>query len=423
MEIVKIPNWLRWVALIFASLAMFGNYYLYDSVSYVADLLEKAFDIDDDGFAKLYSFYSYAAIGILFFSGVFIDRFGTRLSIIVFGAICALSGFLTAFTSNFNVMLVGRFLLGLGAEPLIVAVTVALAKWFKGKELGFALGINLFIARLGSIVADWSPTWAKNSYDIGWQPPLVIAAFIGSLCLIGGIFYYLVEWKTQKKYVLSEAGETDKLELKGIFSFNKSFWYVVLLCVTFYSAIFPFRGFAIKYFQEAHNVSREFAGQLNSILPTVALFATPAIGYLIDRIGRRASLMFIGSIIILPVYLMMTYLGWSLYIPVIFMGIAFSLIPAVMWPSVAYIVEEKKLGTAYAIMTLLQQVGVAGFVELIGIANKTNEATAANPGGYAMGMWLFSVLGLIGMIFSFLLYRAETGGRGHGLERPNIEKD
>ncbi len=155
MKKENIPSWLRWIALIVASIAMFGNYYLYDSVSYVADLLKGSLGYTDTNIGQLYSFYSIAAIGILFFSGVFIDRFGTRISILIFGIICAIAGIVTAVATDLFTMLSGRFLLGLGAEPLIVAITVALAKWFKGKELGFALGINLFIARLGSIVADW----------------------------------------------------------------------------------------------------------------------------------------------------------------------------------------------------------------------------------------------------------------------------
>jgi MFS family permease len=421
MKNEQIPGWLRWIALFVASIAMFGNYYLYDSVSYVADLLKSSLGYTDTNIGQLYSFYSFAAIGILFFSGLFIDRFGTRLSILIFGIICAISGFVTAFASDLYTMLAGRFLLGLGAEPLIVAITVALAKWFKGKELGFALGINLFIARFGSIVADWSPTWAKKSYEHGWQEPLMIGAYIGILCIVGAVLYYGVEWYTQKKYPLGHAGETDKLELKGLFTYSRSFWYVVILCVTFYSAIFPFRGFAIKYFQEAHGMSRGVAGQLNSILPTTALFATPLIGLLIDKIGRRASMMFIGSILILPVYLLMTYYSSSIYFSVVLMGISFSLIPAVMWPSVAYIVEEKKHGTAYALMTLLQQVGVAAMALLIGKANDFSGASAQNPEGYALGMWVFSILGFVGLIFSYLLRKNELGPKGHGLEKAKVE--
>lgn len=419
----QIPSWLRWIALLVASLAMFGNYYLYDSVAYVAKDLMDVLGFSNEDYSKFYSMYSIAAVIVLAFSGILIDRFGARIVILGAGILCALSGFVTAATDDLAVMLAGRFLLGFSAEPLIVAITVVLAKWFKGKELGFALGVNLFIARAGSYAADWSPTWAKSFYDSGWQDALFLAGGIGLLCGIGGIVYYLLEWRASKKYTLGEGDETDKLNLKEIVKFSPSFWFVVILCTTFYSAIFPFRGFAPAFFENAHGASGELAGQLNSMVIVASMFATPFIGLLIDKIGKRAQIMFIGSIIILPVYLLLIYSNLNLFIPVTMMGIAFSLIPAVMWPSVAYIVDEKKLGTAYALMTLIQQVGVAGFVWLVGKANDVSQASAANPEGYNAGMWIFSILGIIGLIFSFLLYRAETGPNGHGLELPSGAKE
>ncbi len=409
----------RWIVLIIASFAMFGNYYLYDSVAYVALELKSSLGFTDEQYGLLYSMYSIAAIGVLFFSGMFIDKFGTRLSILLFGAICTISGFYTAYSNSILSMLISRFVLGFGAEPLIVALTVAVAKWFKGKELGFALGINLFIARLGTYAVDLSNVWAEPFYT-GWQKPLILAAVIGSLCMLAGIAYYILEWNADKKNVLQKAGETDKLELRSLVKFTPSFWYIVLLCMTFYSAVFPFRGFAPKFYVEAHGLSDQLAGQLNSILALTAMFATPLIGLLIDKTGRRASMMFIGAILIMPVYLMMIYVDISLFVPVTMLGIAFSLIPAVMWPSVAYIVDERRLGTAYALMTLIQQAGVAFFAWLIGWANEHENASAANPGGYNLGMWLFSILGILGFIFAYRLYKHEKGPRAHGLEKPTI---
>lgn len=411
---------LRWVALFVASLTMFGNYYLYDSVAYVVLDLKDTFGFTDQQYGLLYTGYSVAAVGVLFFSGLFVDRFGTKISILLFGVLCSLAGVWAAYSNGFASMFASRLLLGIGAEPLIVAVTVAVAKWFKGKELGFALGVNLLIARLGSVAADWSPSWASNAYEKGWQAPMLIAAGIGALCIIGGALYYLVEAGAEKSGSLNKAGETDKLETKGLFKFSPSFWFVVLLCVTFYSALFPFRGFAPKFFQEAHGITNALAGKLNSWLPTTAMIATPLIGLLIDKVGRRASMMFIGSLILTPVFLMMAYSSISLYVPVAMIGFSFSLIPAVMWPSVAYIVDEKKLGMAYALMALIQQIGVALFAWLIGWANDYTQASAANPQGYNLGMWLFSILGILGLVFSYLLRKAEVGPKGHGLERAKV---
>src|SRR5512137_1628292 len=407
----------RWVALVLLSLAMFGNYYVYDSIAPVADLLGSQLGFNDEQIGLLYSTYSWAAVLVLLAGGVVIDRFGTARSILVFGAITSVAGLVTALSSDFRVMAAGRFLLGVGAEPLIVAVTTALAKWFKGKELSFAFGLNLTIARLGSVAADNSPTWARSFFS-GWQPPLRIAALLGATCIVAGVLYWMLETRVARRFQLGAAGGTDRLVLRELFDFGKSYWYVVALCLAFYSAIFPFRSFAIKFFMEGRGVSRETAGALNSVLPLAAMFATPLFGLLADKIGHRARLMALGSAALLPVYLAMAYTGLPLWLIVLFMGVAFSLIPAVMWPSVAYLVPEGRLGTAYALMTLVQNVGLAGMNWLIGWTNDAARASAANPGGYRPGMWIFTTLGFVGLLFSWLLYRSERSPAGHGLETP-----
>jgi MFS family permease len=413
----------RWVVLFFLSIAMFGNYYVFDSISLVADQLKSQLNFSDLDIGQMYSYYSIAAIIVLIFGGILVDRWGTKKSAIVFAIICTVSGFLTAFGSDLYVMLAGRFLLGIGSEPLIVAVTVAIAKWFKGKQLSFALGVNLFLARAGTYAVDNSPSIFPGTYSGGYQGPLIIAALVGILAMVGIITYAVLEHRGEKLFVLGEGSKTDKLNIKDFFKFNKSFWFITLLCVTFYSAIFPFRAFAIKFFMESHNISRETAGNLISWLPLAAMFATPLIGLLVDYIGKRALLMTFGSILLLPVYLLMGYTDISLYIPVIMMGVAFSLIPAVMWPAVAYIVEEKRLGSAYALMTLIQQIGMALFPLIIGAANDYTGASATNPEGYNLGMWIFSILGVLGLIFAYLLRKAETGPNGHGLEKGIIKSN
>ncbi|MFV2072101.1 MAG: MFS transporter [Thermoanaerobaculales bacterium] len=405
----------RWVVLIIISLAMFANYYVYDSIAPIADILKSDLGFTDANIGSLYSVYSIAAVIVLLLGGVIIDRFGTVKSTILFAGICTVAAILNAVSSDLTVMLISRFLLGVGSEPLIVAITTALAKWFKGKELSFAFGINLTIARLGSVSADWSPTWAKFAYS-SWQGPLVIAAVIGVLVLVSAIAYGVLERIAARRYDLGQAGETDRLVLSDLFRFSRSFWFVVLLCVTFYSAIFPFRSFAIKFFIESWELTREAAGQYNSVLPLAAMVATPLFGLLVDKIGKRALFMAAGSFLLMPVFLMMAYHIAPLWVPIIMMGLAFSLIPAVMWPSVAYIVEERRLGTAYAVMTLVQQIGVAGMNWGIGRTNDAFHASAANPMGYVPGMWLFSILGFLALLFAVMLRREETGPNAHGLE-------
>lgn len=409
------PASYRWVVLVVISLAMFANYYVYDALAPIADVLKSDLGFTDEDYGLLYTVYSIAAVIVLLIGGVIIDRFGTARSTILFAAICTVAGILNAVSGDLNVMLASRFLLGVGSEPLIVAITTALAKWFKGKELSFAFGVNLTIARLGSVGADWSPTWAGFAYD-GWQGPLILAAGIGVLIVVAAGAYGALEKVALQRYSLGEAGATDKLVLSDLFVFSRSFWFVVALCVTFYSAIFPFRSFAIKFFIESWELTREVAGQYNSVLPIAAMIATPLFGLLVDKVGKRALFMALGSFLLMPVYLMMAYHLTPLWVPVTMMGIAFSLIPAVMWPSVAYIVEERRLGTAYAVMTLIQQVGVAGLNWMIGRTNDTFGASADNPAGHVPGMWIFSVLGFLALFFAVMLRREESGPNAHGLE-------
>ena len=427
----------RLVALVFLSLAMFGNYYIYDSINPLERIFIEHLGYNATRFGWLNSSYSVAAVLTLLLGGIIIDRIGTKKSIAIFAVICLLGALLTAAQGNFAVMVTGRAVLGLGAESLIVAVTTALAKWFKGKELSFAFGINLTIARLASVAADNSPTWAGWAFypqgpagPPSWRGPLLIAVAAGVLGLVAAVVYWVLETSAEKRMELGRAGAIDKLETKQIFSFSRSYWYVVGLCLAFYSAIFPFRTFAIDFFtnkllggmggalaSEASKIlAHERAGFFNSLLPLSAMIATPLFGLLADRIGKRALLMMLGSFLLMPVYLMMAYSDISLFVPVSMMGIAFSLIPAVMWPSVAYIVEENRLGSAYALMTLIQQIGFFALNLMIGKANDYAGAGAANPGGYALGMWIFSVLGFLGLFFSILLRKSETGPGAHGLE-------
>jgi len=226
----------------------------------------------------------------------------------------------------------------------------------------------------------------------------------------------VLEVRAERNYELASASQTDKVVFSDIFRFSWSYWCIVALCITFYSGIFPFQTFAVKFFMEAHGVSRETGGFLSSMLTLFAMICTPLFGLMVDKVGKRSLFMMLGSLLLIPVYLMMAYTRVSLYVPMAMMGVAFSLIPAIMWPSVAYIVEANKLGTAYGVMTLIQNIGLAGFNFLIGWANDYSGAAAAHPTGYNLGMWIFSCLGLFGLLFAWLLRRNEAGPHAHGLE-------
>jgi MFS family permease len=427
----------RWMVLVFISVAMGGNYYIYDSINPLERIFIDRLGFSATQFGWLNASYSVAAVLTLLIGGIIIDRIGTKKAILMFAVLCLLGAAITSLQGNSVMMIAGRTVLGLGAESMIVAVTTALAKWFRGKELSFAFGINLTIARLASVAADNSPTWANSVFyphgpagEPSWRGPLLIAVGAGVLSVVTSLIYWGLESNAEAKYELGARGEIDKLEFSSIFRFNPSYWYVVGLCFTFYSAIFPFRTFAIDLFtnkilagqgglaaSEAIRVlAHEKAGFLNSLLPLSAMIATPLFGLLVDRVGKRATFMIFGSILLMPVYLMIAYSSISLMVPVTLMGIAFSLIPAVMWPSVAYIVDQKRLGTAYALMTLIQQIGFFILNLLIGKANDYAGASLQNPGGYALGMWIFSVLGFVGLTFAILLRIREVGPKGHGLE-------
>jgi MFS family permease len=404
----------RWLVLIFVSLAMFGSYYAYDALSPLADVLKQQLHFTDLDIGFLQAIYSFPNIFTVLIGGFIIDRIGLRKSLMIFGLLCFIGPAITAATGNLPVMAAGRLIFGMGAESLNVAVTAALARWFRGKELSFAFGLNLTASRLGTFAALNSPTWARAAYA-SWRTPFLIALAFTSMCVVGSVIYWMLEVYAEKNYHLGEVS-TDKVVFADLWKFGVSYWLIVALCIVFYSAIFPFQTFAVKFFMEAHGTSREFGGFLSSMLTLFAMIATPLFGLWVDRVGKRALLMMFGSLLLIPVYLMMAYTHINLYVPMAMMGVAFSLIPAVMWPSVAYIVDQSKLGTAYGLMTMIQNIGLFGLNLLVGWANNYGHADATNPAGYNLGMWIFSILGILGVVFAFLLRQRELGPRGHGLE-------
>jgi MFS family permease len=437
------PSVYRWLVLLACSVAMFGCYYVFDALYPVTPLLEQSFGITGTEIGQLDGAYNLAALLTLVAGGVLIDRLGAAISAILFSAIGAAGGVLIAVLPAVLPwpvlgMLSGRFLLGIGSELFIVAATTVVGRWFKGKEISFALAVQLLIARFGSVVADKSPDLAKGLFT-GWQPPLLLAAALGLVWLLFAIIYGALERRAARRYGMSSASTTDKLVLADLVRFDLGYWWVVGLCVAFYSTIFPFRTFANLYFIDAHGVAPEAAGNLKSVLPLISMVGMPLFGLLADRIGRRALLMALGSLLLVPPFLLMV--GWhsavrlpelslpllgtvlsagtplDLVVAMAMMGLAFALVPAVLWPAVTYLVPSERLGSAYALMTFCQQVGWWGMSSGMGLVKDLTGASQAHPAGWTPVMWMLAVLATTGFLFSFLLWRSEQGPRAHGLER------
>ncbi len=399
------------------SLAVFGNYYVFDALDPVAPLLESQRGFSQAQIGLLDSAYNLAAIVVLLLGGVLIDRVGTRRSLILFGAIASGGGAIIAGSTSALGMMAGRVVLGLGSEPLNVGITTAIATWFRARELSLAMALSTTIGRLGSVAADTSRSWAAGLFR-SWRPPLVLAAGFGALPLGCGLLYAGLERRVARRYALASApAASERLAARDLFRFGRSYFFVVGLCATFYSTVFPFRRFA-NLFLQARGASAEAAAFLNGLLPLTALVATPLFGWLADRVGRRSQLMALGALLLLPPFLLLGHTALPAALPLALIGIAFSLIPAVMWPSVALLVEPARLATAYALMTLCQQVGWALAAWAVGALNDRAGASATHPAGYAPGLWLFTALALLGALFAWLLRRESARGASPGWDAP-----
>ena len=410
----------KWWILGFISFLMFGNYYVYDAIAPVAELLESDLGFSDTQIGTLNAIYSLPNIFLVLIGGLIVDRFGAARVAFWTTLICFVGAVLTAWRGDFYTMAAGRLVFGIGSETMLVAATVAIGIWFSHSKVAFAMALSLAIARAGSYAADLSPVWAPGVFEQGWQPPLMLAAGFGLFSLIcATAFWWLDRHSTAPDLPTVEAPVTERLRIKDIVSFGRSYWYILVLCVLFYSVIFPFRStFAIKYFQHAHDLSLQAAATINSYVFLAAIFATPLFGWIADKYGRRALAMVFGALL-LPLSFVGVVMGeGGLWLTTVFLGISFSLIPAVMWPAVIKLVEASRLGTAYGLMFMLQAVGMT-FANLIaGWLNDINGAGADNPDGYSAMLVFFAVMASGAFFFAVALWRRETGPNSHGLELP-----
>jgi MFS family permease len=414
----------RFTVLVFASLLTFGSYFAYDIIGAIAPSLVQDLGADRGLVGGFYTAYSIAAIAALLVSGFLIDRFGTRASSLAFSVLVTIGSVLVWIAPSIPVLIVGRLVFGAGAEPLVVVQSAILARWFKGKELALAFGIALTVSRLGTLFSFNMGELIAGKFG-GYRAAL-FAAFLFCLVSLAANFVYVVlDRRGEKALQLKEAGAGEKIVLRDVREFGASYWYVTILCVTFYSAIFPFTALSTDFFVDKWGVPRyaqatggflyqafnnflhmfTTAGGLSSIIIFASMVCAPFAGHWVDRFGRRATVMIVGSLVLIPSHLVMGLTHLYPAYAMIALGVAFVLVPAAMWPTVPLIVKEERVGTAFGLMTMIQNIGLALFPFLNGMLR---DRTAT----YTASMVMFASLGVVGLVFALLLRRSDASVGG-----------
>ena len=439
----------RWAALILIALMMFFAYMFVDTMSPLKSLVESQRGWDSSTFGTYAaSEYFLNICGFLIVAGIILDKMGIRFtgllsaSLMVIGAAIKYYGISDGFqTTEFchwlnswwvdlpgsaKMASFGFMIFGCGCEMAGTTVSKAIAKWFKGKEMALAMGLEMAIARLGVFAAMWlAPLWAN------WFNESIVApiAFGSALLCIGLLCYSVfsvMDFKLDKQLVAS--GESSEESSEEEFKFSdlgkiftsKMFWLVALMCVLYYSAIFPFQRYAPNFLEVTLNVDIETASRLFSCFPILAMLLTPALGALLDFKGKGASMLMLGALIMIACHLSFAFLlpifpyKWLAVLIVVILGVSFSLVPAALWPSVPKIIDEKILGSAYCVIFWIQNIGLCLVPLLIG-------AVLESTGGYTIPMVIFASFGVVAFIIGFYL-KLEDKRKGYGLELPNVKK-
>ena len=415
----------RFTLLIFVAALSFGSYFAYDIVSSLAPTLVKELDVTQETVGAFFSFYHIAAIIMVLLGGILIDKLGTRRASLLFSILVLLGAVVVWTAKSIPIFFIGRFIFGAGSEPLIVAQSAILARWFKNKELGLSFGIALTVSRLGSLFA-FNTGQVFTSHFGSFRAALLVAVIACVISLVANIIYIFMDRRGEKILSLRDESIEEKVVFKDIKEFKPSFWFVTMLCVTFYSAIFPFTDLSTDFFANKWGIAAmaesgggflskvfnnflhifDTAPGISSIIIFASMVLAPFAGRLVDKVGKRATLMIIGSLIMIPSHLTMGLTNIYPVLPMIALGAAFVLVPAAMWPSIPLIVRKERVGTAFGLMTAIQNVGLALFPWLNGKIRVITE-------GYTGSMIMFAGLGLVGLIFAILLKRADRreGGR------------
>jgi MFS family permease len=441
---------LRWGILLLISYVMAANYYFYDALSPLKSILQEKLGFSSSDYGWVVGFYAFPNTFLLMaiLGGIILDKIGIRITgtmFVVFmliGAFLQVYGttdyfnqggigyrlfnsFLTNFSPSVKMMALGMLIFGLGAETSIVVISKIIVKWFSGKELALAFGVNLGIARIGSALAFFlGPRLAIPN----WQTPLWFALSLLLISLLGFLVYCIADVKLDKQNLANNGVEAEEpFRLKDITDLitNRTFIYMTMLCVTFYASIFPFLKYAADFFLYKFGVPETTAGAIASWLPLGTVAFTPFFGWLVDKKGKSASLMIYGSSLLVIVFLLFAFTRINPYVLVFLLGISFSLVPAAMWPSVSKIVPLQKIGTAYGMMFSLQNLGLFAVPVVAGmILDATNKAITPEmlQNGavlnYTPTLIMFAIIGSVGVLFAFLLKR-EDKTSGYGMELPS----
>jgi nitrate/nitrite transporter NarK len=446
----------RWTALAVVAFTMLCGYYLTDVMAPLKPMLEKELlwnSADYGFFTSAYGWFNVFLL-MLIFGGIILDKMGVRFTgkmatiIMVIGTAIkywaisthSLDGHtILGWKAQVMVAGLGFATFGVGVEVAGITVSKIIVKWFKGKELALAMGLEMATARLGTTLAMATSIPIATALH-GVSKPILVCLIMLCIGMIAFFFYATMDKKLDKS-VADEAirsgsvDEEESFKVSHVFQIlkNKGWWYIAILCVLFYSAVFPFIKYATDLMVNKFHVNEELAGNIPALLPFGTILLTPLFGNIYDRKGKGATIMIIGAVLLILVhtvysipFLTSTPLAIAM---IMLLGVALSLVPSAMWPSVPKIIPEKQLGTAYGMIFLIQNIGLSLVPALIGwVLNKycisgtrLLDGVPVSNYNYTLPMVIFTAFGVLALIFALLL-KAEDKKKGYGLELPNIKK-
>jgi len=442
----------RWTALGIVSITMFAGYFLADAMSPLKPMLEAQLHWTSAEYGIFTSAYGWLNVFFFFLiiGGIILDKMGLRFTGIMSASIMTLGASLkyyaiatyfplgaTIFGLNSQVAIAaaGFAIFAVGVEIAGITVSKIIVKWFKGYEIALAMGMQMAVARIGTMMAMAAPV-PIATYFKSVSAPLLFALILLVIGLLAFFVYNIMDRKLDKS--IAASGETEEEtpfclgDIKMIV-INKGFWLIALLCVLFYSAVFPFLKYAADLMVNKYGIPPETAGLIPSLLPLGTLFLTPLFGAYYDKRGKGATIMIIGAsmlVFIHGAFSMPFFEHWAVaIILVMLLGVALSLVPSAMWPSVPKIIPEKQLGTAYSLIFWVQNWGLMGVPFIIGIVldkycitGEVTENGLTRPTyDYTLPMLIFAIVGVLAVVVALLLKR-EDKIKGYGLEQPNIVK-